>query len=108
MCYARFFRYNWHDYVIVVNGWDNRIIMCKFWVIDSTELVEKIDVKSSVTRNGNLVVFGMPAMDVVWLKMKDKPYKDHHTPFNGDDKNLSLKVVPSCACPWTLFSSFFL
>ena len=103
MCYARFFRYNGHDYAIVVNGWDTDAIICKFWVIDSTELIEKIDGKSSVTRNGNLFKFYMPSMDVVWLKMKRKSSKDHHTPFNGDNKSLSLKVVPSCACPCYFF-----
>ena len=78
MCYVRFFRYNGHDYVLAINAWDTRTIKCKFWVTNSTKSIEKIEGESKIERDGNKVVFDMPAMDIVWLKMKDTKFGDTH------------------------------
>lgn len=98
MCYARFFRYNGHDYVLAVNGWDNRVITCKFWVTNSTKTITKIEGESKIKRDGNKVTFDMPAMDIVWLKMSDSEFEDRHTEPSGEEthpSSFAFNFVPS-------------
>ena len=97
MCYVRFFRYRGCDYVLAINAWDTRTIKCKFWVTNSTKSIEKIEGESKIERDGNKVVFDMPAMDIVWLKMQDTEFRDTHTSPTGEKTypSFAFGTVPS-------------